>query len=206
MNIATLKNRLPNYTTFFLIFAIICVFELVLFVLLMSGTVRIGCEGIRIDSDGNIYVGLSEEIRIFDRSGHLLRTISPKTSKGYVFEIDGDKLLVDCASTSYVMDLNGVVLELKPYPQLPWTMKTPKAITVNEAVYHIDCSNFFYRVTIEDHSEKTVAVQMPTFDLLVEAAFIVTQVTGFAFVVILLRKLLTPSKEELVRTGDGSLS
>ncbi len=76
-------------------------------------------------------------------------------------------------------------------------MKTPKTVTVKETIYHIHCSNFFYRVTVEEDGVKTVAVRMPTLDLIVEIAFFVMWMTGFAFVLNLLRKLLTPSKEEL---------
>lgn len=189
MDIASLRRRFPNYGKYLVFLAVLWVIELVFLILLMSGTARIGCEGIRIDGNGNIYVGLTEEIRVFDQSGQFLRTISPMTSKGYVFEIDGDKLFVDCASTSYVMDLNGSVLELRSYPQLPSIMKTPKTITVNETIYYIHCSRFFYRVSIEKLGEKTVAVQMPIFDLIVEVAFCAMAVVILAFVLALLRKL-----------------
>lgn len=189
MEFAELKRRLPNYAKYFAVFVGLWVIELVIMILLLSGTARIGCEGIRIDRTGNIYVGLKEEIRVFDPNGQLLRTISPKTSLDYVFKIDGDKLLVDCASTTYVMDLNGTVLESIPYSQLPSVMKTPKTIKANHAIYHIHCSNFYYRVTIEKDGEKTVAVQMPIFDLIVEIAFCVMVVIIIVFVLTLLRKL-----------------
>lgn len=191
MEFSELKRRLPNYGKYLLILFVWWVIELVIMVLLLSGTARIGCKGIRIDRAGNIYVGLTEEIRVFNSKGQLLRTISPQTSKDYVFEIDGNKLLVDCASTSYVMDLNGVVVEQRSYPQLPSTIKTPKKITVNGTTYHINCS-FFYRVTIEENGEKTVAVQMPILDLIVEIAFFVAWATFFVFLLAVLRKLRKP--------------
>ena len=197
MDFVTLKKRLPNYRKYAVYFILLWIVITTVLVLNLSGIVRTECMGIRLDGSGNIYVGLTEEIRVFDISGKLLRTISPKTSKFYVFEIDGDKLLVDGASTSYVMDLNGAVLELRPFPQLPNSMKTPKTVTIDETIYHINCSSFFYRVTVEEHGEKTVAVQMPTFDLIVEIISIVMIVLIFAFVLTLLRKTLKPSEEEL---------
>ena len=204
MDYVTLKKRLPNYRKYAVYFILLWIVVATVMVLELSGIVRTGCTGIRVDDNGNIYVGLTEEIRVFDKSGQLLRSFSPKTSKGYIFEIDEDKLLVDCASTSYVMDLNGAVLELRPYPQLPSSiMKTPKTVTIDETIYHINCSNFFYRVTVEEHGEKTVAVQMPTFDLIVEIISIVMWITGFASILILLRKLQKPSEEELREREEG---
>ena len=203
MDYVTLKKRLPNYRKYAGYFILLWIVVATVMVLELSGIVRTGCTGIRVDDNGNIYVGLTEEIRVFDKSGQLLRSFSPKTSKFYVFEIDGDKLLVDGASTSYVMDLNGAVLELRPFPQLPNSMKTPKTVTIDETIYHINCSNFFYRVTVEEHGEKTVAVQMPTFDLIVEIISIVMWITGFASILILLRKLQKPSEEELREREEG---
>lgn len=188
MELAELKRRLPNYRKYLAVFAVLWVIELVIMILLLSGTVRVECMGIRIDRAGNIYVGLTEEIRVFDKSGQLLRTISPKTSKNYVFHVDGDKLLLDSASSHYVMDLNGAVLEERSYSELPSYMQTPEKITVKGATYYFHCG-FYYRVTIEEHGEKTVAVQMPTLDLIVKIAFFVMIAAIFVFVLTLLRKL-----------------
>ncbi len=188
MELAELKRRLPNYRKYLAVFAVLWVIELVIMILLLSGTVRVECMGIRIDRAGNIYVGLTEEIRVFDKSGQLLRTISPKTSKNYVFHVDGDKLLLDSASSHYVMDLNGAVLEERSYSELPRFMQTPEKITVKGATYYFHCG-FYYRVTIEEHGEKTVAVQMPTLDLIVKIAFFVMIAAIFVFVLTLLRKL-----------------
>ncbi len=188
MELAELKRRLPNYRKYLAVFAVLWVIELVIMILLLSGTVRVECMGIRIDPAGNIYVGLTEEIRVCDKSGQLLRTISPKTSKNYVFHVDGDKLLLDSASSHYVMDLNGAVLEERSYSELPSFMQTPEKITVKGATYYFHCG-FYYRVTIEDHGEKTVAVQMPTLDLIVKIAFFVMIAAIFVFVLTLLRKL-----------------
>ena len=188
MELAELKRRLPNYRKYLAVFAVLWVIELVIMILLLSGTVRVECMGIRIDRAGNIYVGLTEEIRVFDKSGQLLRTISPKTSKNYVFHVDGDKLLLDSASSHYVMDLNGTVLEERSYSELPRFMQTPEKITVKGATYYFHCG-FYYRVTIEERGEKTVAVQMPTLDLIVKIAFFVMIAAIFVFVLTLLRKL-----------------
>lgn len=188
MELAELKRRLPNYRKYLAVFAVLWVIELVIMILLLSGTVRVECMGIRIDPAGNIYVGLTEEIRVFDKSGQLLRTISPKTSKNYVFHVDGDKLLLDSASSHYVMDLNGTVLEERSYSELPRFMQTPEKITVKGATYYFHCG-FYYRVTIEEHGEKTVAVQMPILDLIVKIAFFVMIAAIFVFVLTLLRKL-----------------
>ena len=188
MELAELKRRLPNYRKYLAVFAVWWVIELVIMILLLSGTVRVECMGIRIDPAGNIYVGLTEEIRVFDKSGQLLRTISPKTSKNYVFHVDGDKLLLDSASSHYVMDLNGDVLEERSYSELPSFMQTPEKITVKGATYYFHCG-FYYRVTIEEHGEKTVAVQMPILDLIVKIAFFVMWVAFAVLMLTVIRRL-----------------
>lgn len=177
---------LKNYKKYGILFAVYWCIVMTLILLLISGTVKLGCKGICIDDDGRIYVGLTEEIRVFEEDGSFLRSISPKTSKGYVFSVENDRLLVDAAATSYVMDLDGTILAQRPYPQLPWTMKTPDTVSVHGKTYHITCSNFYYRVVVEHNGEKTTAVKMPAADLAAEvvsfcavALFIATM--GFLF-------------------------
>lgn len=192
MDIGTIKQRLPNYRKHLLYLFVLWVCWLVIEILLVSGTARIGFEGIRVDRNGNIYVGVPGEIRVFDPDGQLLRTISPKTSKSYVFELDKDKLLVDCYSTTYVMDLNGSVLETIPRSTLPSVMKTPDTVTVNKAIYHIR-SGLFYRVTIEKQGVETVAVRQPALDWGVTIAFFVAWIAGFVLILTVLRKLRKPA-------------
>lgn len=193
MDFATVKKRLPNYRKYAICFVFLWIIITALLVLNLSGTVRTQCMGIQLDSNGNIYVGLTEEIRVFDKSGKLLRTIAPKTSKGYDFVIDGDQLLVDYYIACCAMDLKGNVLEELSRYEFPRTTKTPKTLTIHDTIYHIRCSNFFYRVTVEEQGEKIVAVQMPAVDLIVEMMELAVFVTFFIFILTLLRKLRKPA-------------
>ena len=166
-----LTAQFVKYRKYWICFFLYWIILMPLIILLASGRVSIICEGIRVDQSGNIYVGVTEEIRVFDADGNFLRRISAKTSKGYVFDVQGDRLYLDAASASYIMDLNGAVLAQVQYPQLPYTMKTPKTVQTDEAVYHITCSTFFYRVAAERGGEKTVVVRMPASDLAAEIVF-----------------------------------
>lgn len=143
-----------------------------LFILILSGTVKIQCCGICVDPAGNIYVGLDEEIRVFDEHGSLLRKISPHTSNGYAFAIKGNNLILDANGESYVLDLNGKFLSSGQAPQLSPRLNKTETFTINESIYHVTYSFLFYRVMIERDGEKTVAVQMPVADMLVKILLI----------------------------------
>ncbi len=181
------KRFFIKYKKYWICYSICWIVLIVLILMLQSGNLHFGCKGIVIDQAGNIYVGLTEEIRVFDENGHLLRTVSPKTSKSYVFAVENEKLLVDAASTSYIMDLNGNVLSVEQYPQLPYIMKTPSIIQINNKVYHVFCSNFYYRVVVENNGNERIAVQTPTIDLIAEIVFISTIVFIFISLVFMLR-------------------
>ena len=78
--------------------------------MIFSGTVSLSMNGFAIDKDGYLYVGKEKEIVVFNE-GEIVRTISPKTSRGYQFTIlNGEKILLSTSSVAYTMDLSGEVL------------------------------------------------------------------------------------------------
>lgn len=163
-------------------FLILWIVLAVLFVMIISGQVRIGCKGVCVDSAGKIYVGLEEEIRVFDEKGLLLRVISPQTSKGYEFAIDGEMLIVNANGNTYFMDLEGKLLSTVKESQALSSRKD--AVAVNGSVYHISASSLYYRVSIEQNGAEKVPVQMPFFDLLAEGVFLAWSVF---FVILFMR-------------------
>lgn len=151
-------------------FLILWIVLAVLLVMIISGQVRIGCKGVCVDSAGKIYVGLEEEIRVFDEKGRLLRVISPQTSKGYAFAIDGEMLIVNANGNTYFMDLEGKLLSTTIESQA--LDSGNHTVAVNGSVYHISASPLYYRVSIEQNGEETVPVQTPFWDLLAEGVFL----------------------------------
>ena len=88
--------------------------------------VSLSINGFAVDSEGCLYVGKDFNIEVFNEDT-LIRTISPKTTRGYKFTIiDGQTILLSTSSTVYTMDLLGNVLSeredegTKVYNELQW--------------------------------------------------------------------------------------
>ena len=84
------------------------------FFLQLSGQVSFSTKGFAVDSEGQLYVGREGEIAVL-KDGECVRTISPRTSRSYVFTItDEQTILLSTSSTVYTMDLSGNVLTEQP--------------------------------------------------------------------------------------------
>ena len=69
-----------------------------------------------VDNQGLIYVGLENEIQVYDKNQHI-RSISPQTSRGFMFTINKDNtILLSTADTVFSMDLDGNILSSHPDP------------------------------------------------------------------------------------------
>lgn len=74
--------------------------------LLLFGIVNISYTGFGVDSNGRVYVGRGHRIEVWD-ANQLLYTVQNHTSRGYVFSIQDDTILLSTGSTVYSMDLHG---------------------------------------------------------------------------------------------------
>ena len=78
--------------------------------LVLSGGTPISIPCFSADSQGRIYVGHQRKIEVYD-NGLLVRTINPKTSRGYMFTIlENDTILLSTSTVVYSMDLMGNVI------------------------------------------------------------------------------------------------
>lgn len=85
-------------------------------ILIFTGIATPFVSSFAIDGDDRIYVGTQNEIRVYEK-GLLVDTISPKTSRAYVFTINEDENIVLSTSTKiYTMDLVGNVLDTQEDP------------------------------------------------------------------------------------------
>lgn len=93
-----------------------------------SGMATLSYNGIAVDSEGRLYVGAEHEIVVY-QEGQKVLSISPHTSRAYIFTIEDDKILLSTAAVVYQMDLEGNVLSewkdegTKTYNRLQKTRK-----------------------------------------------------------------------------------
>lgn len=83
----------------------ICVFLIVL------GKVNLGIPAFAVDSSDLLYVGTQRQIEVYEGT-KLVHTISPHTSRTYVFTIlEDDTILLSTSTKAYSMDLSGEILD-----------------------------------------------------------------------------------------------
>ena len=97
--------------------------------MILTGIATPFIEGFAVDASDRLYVGVQEEIRVYD-NGELAYVISPQTSKGYAFTItEDDQILLSTSSITYRMSLSGDILEkneedsVSLYNELNWGKK-----------------------------------------------------------------------------------
>jgi len=105
---------MKKYYSFMAIGVVFGVVMFFCFFLQLSGQVSFSTKGFAVDSEGQLYVGREGEIAVL-KDGECVRTISPRTSRSYVFTItDEQTILLSTSSTVYTMDLSGNVLTEQP--------------------------------------------------------------------------------------------
>lgn len=111
--------------TFALYLWIVGIVVFVCIVLIGAGVVNISVKCFAADSDGNLYVGLTEQILVYSDERVLIRSFSSKTSRDYIFTInENDTILLTTSSQNYMMDLHGNLLKyeendpMHQYPEL----------------------------------------------------------------------------------------
>lgn len=75
-----------------------------------TGKANIIINGIAVDSKGFVYVGYDRKINVYNNS-ELVKKISIPTSRGYGFTIDNDNILLSTGDYTYLMNLDGTVLD-----------------------------------------------------------------------------------------------
>ena len=155
-------------------------------ILIVSGTVTMSYHGIAVDSSGRLYIGTDDDIEVYE-NGKLINTISPQTTRGYVFTInENDVIILSIGSTAYEISTSGNVLAVIPdnttamYNRISKTVKNH--VSGNGADYTVDsilgrtvvtCNgNTVYKMPLLDYAVKTCV------NLLIISIFV------FAFVIV----------------------
>lgn len=97
-------------------FAIPMFFAISLCVLLIiTGVATPFVSGFAVDRNDRIYIGIQNQICVY-KDDLLVRTISPQTSRAYVFTIVDDRILLSTSTTVYIIDLDGNIIETQADP------------------------------------------------------------------------------------------
>lgn len=89
---------------------IICPIIVAIMLSFESGWVAASYEGFALDSAERLYVGKNTGIEVYE-NGNKIRTISPPSSRFYVFTISDDKIVSSVGEMIYVMNLEGEIIE-----------------------------------------------------------------------------------------------
>jgi len=90
---------------------IVGIFYMVSVFSIIAGAANIGIPCFSVDSSERLYIGLSGKILVYDE-GTQIASISPKTSRTYMFEVQSDDTIILSTSTTvYLLDLDGNVID-----------------------------------------------------------------------------------------------
>ena len=141
--------------------------------MIFSGTVSLSMNGFAVDKDGYLYVGKEKDIVVFNE-GEIVRTISPKTSRGYQFTIlSGEKILLSTSSVVYTMDLSGEILskEEDVNTKIYNKLQREKSFFTAEDGTEYHTRSYWGRTQICKNNE--VIYEMPLLDYIVRVLIIV---------------------------------
>ena len=163
------------------------------FVLLgAAGVIHIGNNGVSVDSNSNIYIGLNSEIQVVDTTGQIIQRISPQTSKGYSFAIQDDHILIDNYVDFFILNLDGEVLHKGSSLRDTHMFEQQDTFRVENNTYHISRSDLFYKVQVE-HEGKTLLVYRPPVLDLVATWVLLLLITVWAILIVATIKLIKKS-------------
>jgi len=151
-------------------------------ILVIAGTVNLSISGFAVDNSDRLYVGTKSEICVYEK-GKKMHTISPHTSRTYVFTItDGESILLSTSTKIYVMDLYGNILETRDdpgadiYNQISYRKKA--FISKKGDIYKL--SNVFGRTKIIKNDAE-VLYQIDTFSFAIKILVVICIVALFVF-------------------------
>ena len=160
----------------------VCIF------MIMIGKVSIHYSGFALDSNGVLYIGKDSKIEKY-KGTEVVGEISPQTSRGYAFTIQSDTIILSTASTVYTLDTNGNVLDKKVDINTETFNDLQKQKNSFEAQdgHTYKMKNIFGRVQVVSENG-SVIYKMPLPDYVAKLAFILTLVSVFITVPILIIK------------------
>lgn len=156
-----------------------------------SGRVAMRYVGFALDSAERLYVGKDTGIEVYE-NGNKIRTISPPSSRDYVFTVSDDKIVSSVVTSAgnmiYVMNLEGEIIEKRAesygtYREMDRNSKRFVSESGNE---YISSSYLgYYRIM---RSDGVCVYSMPVLDYIVNVAFIVVVLGGLIIGTIMIIK------------------
>lgn len=92
-------------------FAVVWLLFMQLNFLQKSGEINFSVHSFAVDSKGDLYVGLTNQIQVYS-GDELVRTLDPKTIRSYRFLIDEEDLIYLSTYEKVTMDTNGNILKV----------------------------------------------------------------------------------------------
>ena len=161
--------------------------------LIITGTVTIFLSGFAVDTDNRLYLGKDSRIEVFD-NGILDHTISPKTSRGYIFTIQSDNtILVSTGSIVYNLDIDGnVILQEEDFRS-----RVYYAIKKNGNPYYANNGEKYVlkypwgrtEIIHEGNDQTEIIYQMPVLDYVTEILLVISIISLFIFIPRLILKI-----------------
>ena len=154
------------------------------------GWVAASYEGFALDSEERLYVGKNTGIEVYE-NGNKIRTISPPSSRAYVFTVSDDKIVSSVGNMIYVMNLEGEIIEKQTISydtHLKLKRNSKRFVSESGNEYISSSCLGYYRIVRDDG---VCVYSMPVLD------YIVNVVASFALVLSYLIFVTTM----LIKTG-----
>ena len=172
-------------------------------ILMNTGRVSIIYSGFGVDDSGVLYVGKDSGIEKY-KDGKMIGIISPQTSRGYAFTIQGDDtILLSTASTVYTLDLSGNVLD-------EWEDKNTSTFNKLQFIKKFTTKDG-HKYVMKSHFGRTIICcnneiiyQMPLLDYIVKILWFSCFLIAFIFAIMFIKD--RKERQKTKKTGDGSVS
>ncbi len=100
---------------YFVFIFLLALINMMCFTCIPPGTISLTMQVFAVDSMHRLYLGKETKIEVLE-GDVIVKTISPKTSRGYAFTItENDTILLDNGAYIYTLDLDGNELSKKPW-------------------------------------------------------------------------------------------
>ncbi len=145
-----------------------------------SGWVAAKYVGFALDSAERLYVGKNTGIEVYE-NGNKIRTISPPSSRAYVFTVSDDKIVSSVGNMIYVMNLEGEIIEKRAesydtYREMDRNSKRFVSESGNEYISK-SCLGY-YRIM---RSDGVCVYSMPVLDYIVNV--VVSFAVGLSYLI-----------------------